>query len=503
MDRSIVIPQLTPVLGPTIHDRLRETLSILLPENAINAHYPQDPLVFVNDVLGIKTWTAQEEIIDMVWNNRYSSVASCHGIGKTEVCAALVLTFLHLHENSIVLSTAPTGRQVEQVLWRRVRRMHRRARRPLLGRNVLTLRYDISEEWYGMGFKPADAETDPTQGFHAERVLVIIDEAAGAPATIIDGLHAAMTTAESRFVMIGNPTSISGPFYDSHHSKSDGYATLNVSWEDTPNFRAGKTIMPYLITQEWVDETIAKYGEDSPYVQSRVYARWVPQEGVLIPLALIEAARDRQWDDIIGLDEYTIEAGLDVARQGEDRSVLTIRQGPVVLGQWIVPGRDSFETAGSTLNILREQAGECDVLKIDVVGIGAGVLDVIERATSDQHARMRVVPVNLSKSPADPEKYRLQRDEAYGGLADRFRWGNIAGKIHDTTVADLSDLRAKYDTKHTQPVIEPKDDFKKRIGRSPDFGDSLALAFYNPPVERDQSIGALAFGAAKQKWGRI
>jgi phage terminase large subunit len=245
MDRELLDATLDakirPIKGPTSYDRILNSLDILVPQKPRNDAYPKDPIDFMRDVLGFHPWSLQAEVAHMVWANRYSSVASCHGIGKSTLAGALALTFLHLHENSIVLSTAPTGRQVEHVLWRNIRALHRKAKRPLLGQKPLTLRYDIAEEWYGMGFKPSDQETDPTQGFHAENVLVIIDEAAGVPATLIDGFHAAMTTEGSRFLMIGNPTSTSGAFYDSHHSKSADYATLNVSWEDTPNYKAGRT----------------------------------------------------------------------------------------------------------------------------------------------------------------------------------------------------------------------------------------------------------------------
>lgn len=494
---------LVPIKGPTSHDRLLNTLDILIPSIPRNDAFPKDPIDFMVDVLGFTPWSLQSEIARMVWANRYTSVASCHGIGKSTLAAALALTFLHLHENSIVLSTAPTGRQVEHVLWRNIRTLHRKAKRPLLGQKPLTTRYDIAEDWYAMGFKPSDSETDPTQGFHADHVLVIIDEGAGVPTMLIDGLHAAMTTEGSRFLMIGNPTSTSGPFYDSHHAKSGGYATLNISWEDTPNFKAGRTVIPGLITQQWVTEMIAKYGIDSPFIRSRVYSEWVDPDDVLIPLAQIEAARNRAWDDLLGYGEDPKHAGLDVARDGADKSVLSLRSGPFVLGSFEVAGRESYETAGTALDIiLREQPDTTDI-KVDVIGLGAGTYDVLAKIVDDRNLPMSVTPVNFSKKANDPESYNNQRSEAYGGIAERFRLGTIAGKIVDDVQADLTGIKGKFDGKHTQRVIEPKENFRDRLGHSPDYGDSLVLAFYDPPYEGPITMGALAFGYANTRWGRL
>jgi phage terminase large subunit len=495
---AIAVPQ-----KPARTDRLRSTLDILLPDEPHNAAYPDDPIDFMRDVLGIDPWEGQEEITRAVWGNRYTSVASCHGIGKSFITAAIAITYLHLHENSIVLSTAPTGRQVEHVLWRNIRTLFAKSKKPLLGKTPLTTRYDISTDWYAMGFKPSDSETDPTQGFHAENVLVIIDEAAGVPTMLIDGLQAALTTEGSRMLWVGNPTSTSGPFYDSHHSKSQGFKTLVYAWEDTPNFKAGRTVRKGLITQKWVDEVIEKYGVESAYYRSRVLAEWVSPEDVLIPLHQLQAARERDWTDLLNYGDYPKYAGLDVARDGADKSVLTLVSGAQVIGSYHVPGSDSYETSARVLDLLQQHQPDTTDIKVDVVGLGVGVYDVLSHIVDDRSLNYMVTPVNFSKIAHDPEKYRNQRCEAYGMIAERFRLGQIGGNIVDDIVADLSGIKYKYDGKHTQPVIEPKEDFRARLGHSPDYGDSLVLAYYNPPFEGDVVMGALAFGYATQKWGKI
>lgn len=487
---------------PTSLDRLLGTLDLLVPDKPTLV-YPKDPHIFMTDVLGIDPWDMQREIVHQVFfgEKRYTSVASCHGIGKTFITAAIVLTFLHRYENSIVLSTAPTGRQVEHVLWRAIRTLHRRSKKPLLGSKPLTLRYDIAEDWYAMGFKPTDTETDPIQGFHAEHVLAVVEEAAGVAKVLIDGLMAAMTTEGSRLLFIGNPTSTSGAFYDSHHSRRDLFNKITIAWEDTPNFKAGRTVRKGLITQQWVDEVEATYGRDSAYYQSRVDAQWVAAEGVLVTVAMLEAAANR--DSLEVTTPGKKQCGIDVARTGDDRSVITLRDGDWVVAQEALPGREGWEVVGGAMKAIRDHLPECEVANVDVIGVGSAVYDIMARIAPETMPGMVVNGVNFAKQAHDPEAYANQRCEAYGETAQRFRLGNIAGAIAEQTASDLSSLLTKMDGRHTQPVIERKEDFRKRIGRSPDYADSLVLAFYDPPPDEVTPMGALAFGYADTRWGRI
>jgi phage terminase large subunit len=488
---------------PTSYDRMLGALDILAPEIP-TYQYPKDPHIFMTDVLGIDPWDMQREITHQVFfgDKRYTSVASCHGIGKTFITAAIALTFLHVYPNSIVLSTAPTGRQVEQVLWRSIRAQHRKSKRPLLGSKPLTLRYDIAEDWFGIGFKPTDTETDPIQGFHAEYVLAIIEEAAGVPKVLIDGLMAAMTTHGSRLLFIGNPTSTSGAFYESHHSRRDLFNRITIAWPDTPNFKQpGQTRWKGLITQQWVDDVIATYGVESPYYESRVMAQWVSAEGTLVSLAQIEAAQNRQQYEVVYPGRK--QAGIDVARDGTDKSFITLRDGDWVVAQEQLPGREGWEVVGSAMKAIRDHLPECEIANIDVIGVGTSVYDIMARIAPETMPGLVVNGVNFAKTPHDPEAYANQRCEAYGELAQRFRTGQIGGEIIDECGAELSALQTKMDGRHTQPVLERKDDFRKRIGHSPDAADALALAFYDPPQDEVLPMGALAFGYAETRWGRI
>lgn len=99
----------------------------------------RDPVWWCESVLGVKPWSKQIEIMESVRDNPRTAARSCHGAGKSFTAGQVILWFLNAFSPSIVLSTAPTWRQVEKLVWKEVRASHARARsrgRPL-GGNLL------------------------------------------------------------------------------------------------------------------------------------------------------------------------------------------------------------------------------------------------------------------------------------------------------------------------------------------------------------------------------
>jgi phage terminase large subunit len=425
-----------------------------------------DPAAFMVDWLGADLWEKQIEIAESVRDHRRTAVKSCHGSGKSYLAARIVIWFLHAYPFSIVLTTAPTFNQVRNILWRNVGAAYLRSKKPLLGRPLQT-EINIDPDWYALGFKAEDTAADRFQGFHAEHALVVIDEAAGVVDQVFDALDAVMTSESARMLLIGNPTNPAGTFYDAFHSARSLYHTITIAASDTPNIKTGQTIRPYLITQQWIDDAIEKHGADSPYVQSRVDAEF-PELGdnMLIPLAWIEAADARSTEEAEG--EW--EGGLDVARMGSDQSALCIRQGKHIVAEYAWSGMDTMETVGKVRAILSDYP-PLKALKVDVIGIGSGVADRL------REQKYPVVDVNVSSKASDPDSFASLRHELWWNLRLRFQEQDVAGPINDVTMGQLSSVRYKYDSRHTQPVIESKEDAKKRGIKSPDRAEAMMLAF--------------------------
>lgn len=429
----------------------------------------RDPAGWIARWLDADLWETQVAIAESVRDHRRTAVKSCHASGKSYLSARIVLWFLHAYPDSIAVTTAPTYNQVRNILWRSVNQAVAGAKLPLLGR-ALVDRYEIGPEWYALGFKAEDTASDRFQGFHSAHALVVIDEAAGVAAPVFEALDAVMTSADARMLLIGNPTSPEGVFYDAFHKDRHLYRTITISAEDTPNFREGRTVRPYLITQEWVNDVIAKHGEDSPYVQSRVYARFPTlSDKSLIPLAWVEAAHERRFDES-EVRPAPVEAGLDVARYGGDENALCIRRGPQVVAEYAWSGLDTMETAGKVRHLLASYP-DLAALRVDVIGVGSGVADRL------RETGYPVIDVNVSNQSRAPGDFASLRHELWWGLRERFREGTICGPIADETIGQLTALRYRYDSAHTYPLVESKEEAARRGVRSPDRAEALLLAF--------------------------
>ena len=317
----------------------------------------QDPEYFTSKILNKTLWPVQAEILKSVRDNPRTAVRSCHGIGKTFTAAMCILWFLYTHPKAIVLSTAPTWRQVEKLIWKEIRSAYREAVIPL-GGNLLPKTPElhlIHDEWYAAGL--STNEPDRFQGFHEEHILVIVDEAAGVNLEIYEAIEGILTSSGARLLLIGNPTAIGTPFYDAF--TKPGYATFHVSAYDTPNFTAYRITpediasdtwsekvreVPYprLITPQWVSDRFKAWGENSAPYQVRVMGNF-PQQGedTLIPLLWIELAMER-WEDTEAGSPVTL--GVDVAAYGSDKTVIAVRKGNKLTQLQVYSQKNTRET---------------------------------------------------------------------------------------------------------------------------------------------------------------
>jgi phage terminase large subunit len=162
-------------------------------------------------------------------------------------------------------------------------------------------------------------------------------------------------------------------------------------------------------------------------------------------------------------------------------NALCIRQGMTVVHESSWSGLDTMQTVGRVKSVLADFPPMA-AIKVDVIGIGAGVAD---RLREDSY---RVVDVNVAAASREPENFANLRHELWWTLRELFRDGEINGPIDDTTMGQLSSVRYKYDSKHARPVVESKEDMKKRGIRSPDRAEALMLAFTSPPVKQPPSV---------------
>ncbi len=182
---------------------------------AATEQFQQDPFLFIEGPLGVESLEGyQRRVIKTIWENDRTAIRACHDMGKTFLVARIAMTFLNVFPNSKVITTAPTFNQVERILWSELRAAHAKATFPLGGKLNMT-DWTFSPDWFALGFSPRNEATggegqgtqSSFQGFHAPYILVIFDEATGIPYNVWTMAEGLLTSANVKFVAIGNPTS--------------------------------------------------------------------------------------------------------------------------------------------------------------------------------------------------------------------------------------------------------------------------------------------------------
>lgn len=439
----------------------------------------KDPVFFVENVIGMtQLWEKQKDILHSIRDNSRTAVRSSNGVGKTFTTANAVTWFLTTHPNSVVVSTAPTSRQVKELLWQEINNIHANSKYPLGGR-CLNVQWTMGAKWFAIGMSTDDPNR--FQGFHADHILGVIDEAAGVDAPIWEGMDAILTSGGARLLVIGNPTEPSGSFYDAFSSPL--YNKMHISAFDTPNFtengillediRSGdwekkfKTMVyPALITPKWVFERLGEWGEDSPAFQSRVLGNF-PGIGsdTMIPLSWVSRAMQRP---IEVTEKDRCFMAVDVARFGDDESVIGIRRGENLVRTERYHNVDVYELSKYAKQIADEEQPE--FIKVDVVGVGAGVADNL------RGWGYKAIDYVAQSKAYNVDKFINRRAESWFMTREKFRLNAINLHPDDVLTGQLSAPKYSFDNAGRY-VLESKDDMKKRGLKSPDIADVVVMLF--------------------------
>jgi len=438
----------------------------------------RDALIFARAVLGPpEPWEKQAEILRAVSEHDRVVVRSGHGVGKTWASARCVLWFLFCHRGAIVLTTAPTWRQVEKVLWREILSQHRRSRCPLGGRRLKT-QLVLEEDWFALGLSTDEPER--FQGFHAEHLMVVMDEAPGIGPEIWEAVESVASSSRSKVLAIGNPIEPAGPFYEAF--RSPHWRKIHISCLESPGVRGvwepvsggggvlvppGAVVPGGLVSREWVEARRAEWGEESPLYQSRVLGEFPETpEDALIPLGWLERAKLRPHER-----RGELVLGVDVARFGGDESVLCVRDFNGVVRLSGYRKHDTMFLVGKIIELVRGYGIAPENIKVDCVGLGAGVVDRL------REQGLAVQEVNFGAPSASPERFANLRAECYWAVREALKpEGGFSLPDDERLVADLAVQRLRY-TSRGQIMLVGKDDLRREIGRSVDRADALALSF--------------------------
>lgn len=438
-----------------------------------------DPAAWTHTRLGEHLWSKQIEIVQAVAAHRHVAVRSCHGVGKSHVASRLTAWWLDTRplSEAFVVTTAPTAAQVKAILWRYIRQAWNRGHLP--GRVLGSQEWKIGDELVAYGRKPADHDEDAFQGIHARYVLVILDEACGIPKQLWDAADSLVTNDDSRVLAIGNPTDPQSHFRQVCDSRA--WHTIGISAFDAPAF-TGEAIphelRPLLVSRTWVEERKVEWGENSPLYASKVLGEF-PEDGDDAVVPWSWATDCRALPTPADQEQSPVHLGVDVGAGG-DQTVIRERRGALAGRTWRSTSADPQEVADAICRAV--DTTEAQVVKVDSIGIGWGIVGLVREKRPDVH----VQPINVAEAPAERKRFAKLRDELWWmgrELSEQQTW--VLQDVDDDTLTQLCAPKYSIDAQG-RIKVEPKDSTRARIGRSPDDADALLLAFYDgylSPVE--------------------
>lgn len=407
-----------------------------------------------------------------------------HGLGKSTEMALLVLWFAVTRDAAgidwKVITTASVWRQLSVYLWPEIHKWAARIKWDVVGREPFDMRSELLalrlKLKHGAATAVASNQPERIEGAHADHILYVLDEAKIIPAATWDAIEGALSNAgsdtkyEAYVVAMSTPGSPSGRFYDIH-MRRPGYE----DWH-TRHVKLSEAIAAGRISCEWAEQRKKQWGETSALYQGRVEGNFHSDDSdSVIPLAWIELAVERWhiWNDggrpRIPGPEWT---GVDVGRGG-DESVLARRAGPAVT--------ISTDRVPDTMKIADKAAKEPGRCIVDVIGVGAGVYDRLQQLKKKPVAYAGAGKSTL-KDRSKEFGFTNVRSAAY------WRMRELLDPDHEPTIClPPDDLLTSDLTTPTWSVaagvppkikVETKEDVVKRLGRSPDRGDAVCMAFY-------------------------
>lgn len=479
--------------------------------------WKDSPLRFVVEALKVTPSKQQAEALRVLPKVKRLSIHSGHGCGKDAFCAWAALWFLSTRTYPKVPATAPTARQLSDILWSE---MSKWLRQSILADEFVIQKDKIfhkqaPKEWWMRAISPSvkaskEEQAETLAGLHADHMLIIVDEASGVPDPMFIPLEGAMTQEDNKVILIGNPTKNTGYFHKTRFDPTFSSKWTTLHWDSRKS---------ELVTQDMVNYFIDNYGEDSNIFRIRVAGEPpLDDETTFIPLSW---AMQCVGNTIEVDPEWPLYLSVDVARYGEDDSVILPRRGMKVSRWNRFHGNHTMDLAHHIVRDFTEM--EARGVAIDEIGVGGGVVDWLQNDPRGLGYE-KAIGVNVTEASSDKNKWHRLRDE----LWDRVRTHLMHKKLDlpDETVRmfgkdwnighlladELASIKYKLDN-NGAIQLESKLDMKARGIKSPNIADALCMSEYFNNVafrlwgERQKAAKRLVSGAypqgvvgSKQSW---
>lgn len=396
------------------------------------------------------------------------STVSGHGIGKSALVAMCVWFIMSTRPHCKGVVTANTAPQLETKTWAEVAKWHKMLInahwfKVTTGRGAMkAIHIHHAESWRTDGLAWSEHRADAFAGQHAvtSTSFYIFDEASSIPEKIFDTARGGLTDGEPMQFLFGNGTKNSGFFYNSQNRLKHRFICRNI------DSRSVK-----ITNKEYLQSIIDDYGEDSDTAKIRVRGMF-PSKSMnqVVPSFLVEQARKRTFQPNPLASKVL---GVDVARFGDDNSVLYLRQGRDARS--IPPKKfEKLSTTEFSIEVLKFCAMHApEHIFVDGGGVGGAVVDNLRDL-----GLANVYEIDFGSKSMKPDEFRNMGTECWLTMAEWFQ-GDVAIWDNDDFEEELTAREYGF-IGETKKFIEPKQEMKKRGMKSPDTADALALTFAYP-----------------------
>jgi phage terminase large subunit len=451
-----------------------------------------NPAQFVHEVFHAVPDDWQRDVLAMAGKPGRKRIAmkACAGPGKTAVLAWLgwhrLLCFAARNEHPKGNAVSVTGTNLRDNLWAEMARWQNES--PLLLKafewtSQRIVARDHPETWFLSAkswTKAADTETigRTLSGLHSKFPFALIDESGDIPPNMVKSAEQSLTSCEDGLIVTaGNTTSQTGLLYDVTTRLRGDWQVVSITADPDDPKRTPR------VDLEWARSQIALYGRENPWVMAYILGQFPPGSiNALLSVEEVEAAMQLHPRP----ENFTWaqkRLGVDVARFGDDRTVIFPRQGVVALQPTVMRhARDSAVSIDIGNRVMarrnewmkdapRYEFEDVLIFFDDTVGWAHGAVDFLRASGLSPYA------IRFDNKQTSDDRYYNLRCEMWMKMADWVKAGGSLPPIPEL-VAEMTG--PTYSFKEGKLIIESKDQIKKRLGRSPDLADALALTFAIP-----------------------
>lgn len=431
---------------------------------AMLASWVDSPFQFAMDAFGQKPREWQPEVMARVAASRRTAIKACRKAGKTAMASYLAWWWMVTRPYSLVYTTAPTHRQVKDVLWVEIKKLWMSSILPKLFPGWYVTQTSIvtgHPEWRAFGVSSDRPER--FEGPHGRSVLVIYDEAKAVKKEVYEIFQGMLADGDWKEIAISTPGAASGWFWECFTKNRDHWTTCTISSADIPRLRPKHD-----------EEKLLRGASDTTFRRQQLAEFAGAETGALIGLGDLEACiglgftKEGRWPKVMGVDP---------AGAGRDEFAVAIRYGPVVRRIITWSGRDEMWSVGNLIKLIKEYRPE-QVL-IDSPGLGHPLISRLREQGYDVDA------FNPSARALNNEDYENLKTEVAFGLRTRFMERQIALPNDEKLVGQFAtyttDQSSRGRTKLVDPDASPDRADAVIAAFSPDFVQRVGLYSYTPP----------------------